>query len=106
LPHFTICFMSFQSILQRIGDILKSFFKNKTVILVILAVILAITMSAISSARTGETTPVSDFVSVVLTPVRYAVSFVSEKLEGFTAYFTDFDAIKAENAELRKKLAE
>lgn len=45
-------------------------------------------------------------VVTVLSPIEGAMTKVTDAIEGFTDYFTEYDRIKAENEELRRRLAE
>ena len=75
-----------------------------------LAVILLIAAACLGLAAytgaAGQDSPVSAAVGTALAPLQKGVSTVSGKVEHFVAHFQNYDAMEAENKELREKVAE
>ena len=80
-------------------------FKNKFFIIA-LCTALAITVCATVLSIVGVTSPLRSIFGTIFAPIRWSASQISQGFAGFTAYFTEFDRISEENAELRAQLAE
>ena len=80
-------------------------FKNKFFIIA-LCTALAITVCATVLSIVGVTSPLRSIFGTIFAPIRWCASQISQGFAGFTAYFTEFDRISEENAELRAQLAE
>ena len=80
-------------------------FKNKFFIIA-LCVALAITVCATVLSIVGVSSPLRSIFGTIFAPIRWCASQISQGFAGFTAYFTEFDRISEENAELRATLAE
>ena len=79
------------------------FFKSWTFILLLcVALILTIVPSVLSLM--GQGTVVRNAIGVMLSPARNFFSWIGEGFAGFVEYFTEFDRVKEENAELRAQL--
>lgn len=79
------------------------FFKNKFfVILTCVAIVLTVVPSVLS--LTGNSGIVRNAANAIVSPVRHFFVWVGEGLGGFSAYFTEFDRVRDENAELRSQL--
>ncbi len=63
-------------------------------------------LSALYSGITGNPSPVTRVVRFVTTPVQRATSGIGGFFGKGLSYFTDFDALQAENEELRRQLRE
>ena len=63
-------------------------------------------LSALYSGVTGNPSPVTRIVGFVTTPVQRLATGVSGFFSRGLSYFTDFDALQAENEELRRQLRE
>ena len=63
-------------------------------------------LSALYSGITGNPSPVTRVVRFVTTPVQRAASGIGGFFGKGLSYFTDFDALQAENEELRRQLRE
>lgn len=81
------------------------FLKNKFfIIMLCVALALVIVPSVLSIMGLGGY--VDNAVMTLTSPLRSAVTLVTDAVEGFTSYFTDYDRLKAENEELKEQLAE
>ncbi len=82
---------------------MKHFFTNRVRIVLALAVILA-AMVAVIGNLTG-TAPITAAVQGVLTPIRAGISQLTEQAERFYNYMFAYEAIAAENADLKEQIA-
>ncbi len=81
------------------------FLKNKFfIIMLCIALALVIVPSVLSLMGLGSY--VTDAVMTLTSPFRSAATYVADAVEGFTSYFTEYDRLKAENAELKERIAE
>lgn len=81
------------------------FFKSKFfVITAIVAVLIAVTFTVMSAL--GYSSYIKSGLNVILTPFRYLADKTGEALEGYAAYITEFDRLKAENEELKSRIDE
>ncbi|MBQ7011363.1 MAG: rod shape-determining protein MreC [Clostridia bacterium] len=79
------------------------FFKNRFfVILTCVAIVLTVVPSVLS--LTGNSGLVRNAANAIVSPVRHFFVWVGEGLGGFGEYFTEFDRVRDENAELRSQL--
>jgi rod shape-determining protein MreC len=81
------------------------YFKSKVFIAFAAIALVCILTTAVFSAM-GLTPILRNALGVVLTPFRYAATYVSGAFEGFSSYITDYNALVEENAALKKQLAE
>lgn len=70
-------------------------------IAVLIAVILSV-MTALSSSSA----PLPNLLGTIAAPFRTAGTAITNKISEWSDYFTEFDALKAENEELKKELAD
>jgi len=82
-----------------LGDI----FRNKFFI-ISLIIICVLTVSTVALNLSGHGSVVSDITNVVLTPFQRFADIVKNGLSGFSAYFTEIDALRARIADLEAKL--
>lgn len=69
-------------------------------------VIVLCVLSALYSGVTGNPSPVTRIVSFVTTPVQRVATGISNSFSHGLSYFTDFDALQAENEELKRQIRE
>ena len=69
-------------------------------------VIVLCVLSALYSGVTGNPSPVTRIVSFVATPIQKLATGVSGFFGKGLSYFTEFDALKAENEELKRQIRE
>ena len=69
-------------------------------------VIVLCVLSALYSGVTGNLSPVTRIVSFVTTPVQRVATGISNFFSHGLSYFTDFDALQAENEELKRQIRE
>lgn len=68
------------------------------------AVIIAILL-CILSVFSSSSAVLPNLAGTIATPFRTAGTAITNKIDEWTSYFTDFDEMKAENEELKKRLA-
>ena len=82
---------------------MKHFFSNRVRIVLIVAVLLAVALTVISSL-TGTDIP-SLVVKGVLTPIRTGASRLTAQAEQLYNYMFEYESLAAENEQLKEKLA-
>ena len=79
-------------------------FKNKFFI-ILLIIICVLTLSAIILNLAGYGSAVSDATNIILTPFQSFADILKTSFGGFAAYFTEFNRMKDEIADLKTRLA-
>lgn len=79
--------------------------KNKF-LLSLLAVALAVTVSATVLAVMGIEDPVKNLFGTLTTPLRWCASKIAYGIQGFGVYFSSVEQLTEQNAELRRENAE
>ena len=82
---------------------MKHLFTTKVRIVLVIAVLLAIILTVVSSL-TGLSLP-DMFVKGILTPIRSGVSNLTERAEQLYSYMFEYESLKAENEALKAELA-
>ena len=80
------------------------YFKNKFFIIA-LTVVLCLTVFSSVMAATGNAWFLKDAFGIIATPVRFVFNKTGDAISGFAAYFTEFDRLREENANLREENA-
>lgn len=70
-----------------------------------MAVLIAILLCVLS-VLSSSSAVLPNIAGTIATPFRTVGTTITNQIEEWTAYFTDFDAMKAENEQLRKELAQ
>ncbi len=83
---------------------MKHYFSTRVRVVLIIAILLAVGLTAISSL-TDLSLP-DMFVQGVLTPIRTGVSRLTDQAEQLYSYIFKYEALAAENAALKEKLAQ
>lgn len=84
---------------------MRKIFTTRLLAVILLIAAVCLGLAAYTGAA-GHDSPVSTAVGTALAPLQKGVSTVSEKVEHFIAHFRNYDAMEAENKELREKVAE
>lgn len=84
---------------------MRKIFTTRLLAVILLIAAVCLGLAAYTGAA-GQDSPVSTAVGTALAPLQKGVSTVSEKVEHFIAHFRNYDAMEAENKELREKVAE
>ena len=80
-------------------------FRNKLFLFALVLVILCGGIMLYAASHRGTPTPLSNLLGIVVSPLEKGVSAVAGKLSDFFGYFYRYDALKAENAELKARIA-
>lgn len=83
---------------------MKHFFSTRVKVVLVLAVLIAVVLTVISSL-TGMSFP-DMLVKGLLTPVRTGVSKLADQAEQLYSYMFEYETLAAENAALKKQLAD
>ena len=83
---------------------MKHFFSTRVKVVLVLAVLIAVVLTVISSL-TGLSFP-DMLVKGLLTPVRTGVSKLADQAEQLYSYMFEYETLAAENAALKKQLAD
>lgn len=75
------------------------------IFLLALAAAVAVVMS-ILSYFSATSTVLPDLAGIIASPFRSASASITETIRGWTDYLTEFDALKAENEQLRQQIAD
>lgn len=83
---------------------MRPFLKNKFFITAVIIAVLAALVPTVLSAA-GAHMPLRNFTNVLLTPLQKGFNYITDAIDGFSSYFTEFDELVAENAALKQENA-
>ena len=84
---------------------MKDFFSKHGIWILLIAVIVSVSMAALSTFGTGVATPIKNVVGMLVSPVEHAMSSAGEWIDDRIRFASEFDALKEENEALRDKIA-
>ena len=84
---------------------MKDFLSKNGIWILLVAVIVTVTMAALSAFGTGVATPLQNAAGVLSAPFRAGFSAVTNWVDDRIRFADDYDALKEENAELKKRVA-
>lgn len=84
---------------------MKAFLKSKFFIILVAVTVLFVAVPTALSAM-GLQEPIRNVVNVLTTPLQKVFNYVTDAIDGFSSYFTEFDNLVSENAALKKENAE
>ena len=84
---------------------MKDFLSKNGIWILLAAVIVTVTMAALSAFGTGVATPLQNAAGVLSAPFRAGFSAVTNWVDDRIRFADDYDALKEENAELKKRVA-
>ena len=84
---------------------MKDFLSRNGIWILLAAVIITVTMAALSAFGSGGATPLHNAVGVLSSPFRTGFSTVAGWVDDRIRFADDYDALKEENAELKKRVA-
>lgn len=84
---------------------MREFLKNKFFIAIAVAAVLLVAVPGILSAA-GVPIPLRNVVNVIATPLQKCFGYITDAVDGFVSYYTQFDDLVSENAALKKENAE
>ena len=82
-------------------DFLKSRFFIITAIITLIVVAVPTVLSTF-----GMQNPLRSAVNVLMMPLQKGFNYVTDALDGYTSYFTEFNDLVAENTQLKAELAD
>ena len=85
---------------------MKDFFRNNGALILVIAVLLAAITAVSSYVLQGVPNPLANVLGVITTPIRNGISSFAGWAEGIYNYSFQYDELQAENARLRKEIAE
>ncbi|MEA5039051.1 MAG: rod shape-determining protein MreC [Clostridiaceae bacterium] len=80
-------------------------FRNKLFIFALTLVLVCGSIMLYAAAHKGSPTPLTNLLGAVVTPIEKGFSKVVDGVTGVFRYFYDYDRLKAENEELRARIA-
>ena len=84
---------------------MKDFFRSRFfTVLVVVALVLTIVPSVLYAMGVGDYA--HNLVNQMLVPLQKGFTFITDSLDGYVSYFTEFDRIVDENNQLRKRINE
>ena len=84
---------------------MKEFFAKHGIWILLVAVIVTVTMAALSAFGTGVATPIQNALGVVTAPFRSGISAVTNWVDDRIRFSEDYDALKEEVARLKEENA-
>ena len=85
---------------------MKHFLRQNGLLLLIIALLLSVLIGIVSAVMGGNADPLSNAVGFITTPIRNGISSFAGWAEGIYNYSFQYDELQAENARLRKEIAE
>ena len=82
-----------------------SFFKSRFFLAMVALTLVLVLVPSILSLM-GFSSPVRSAINVIFSPVQKLFHIVADAVDGYAAYFTDFDELVEENRRLKEELAE
>jgi len=83
---------------------MKQFFASRFFIILLITTIVLVTVPSVLSVM-GLSGYVRNALNVALTAIQHPVNAMTDAIEGFSLYFTEFDRLRDENIKLREKLS-
>ena len=84
---------------------MKEFFAKHGVWILLAAVIITVSMAALSAFGSGVASPFKNAAGIVSAPFRAGISTVTGWVDSRIRFADDYDALKQENKELKEKIA-
>ncbi len=81
-------------------------FSAKGAAVIVLAIAVFVGCGIYTAANPGEQSVVTKAFGVIITPLQKGFTAAAEKIEDITGYFTQYEALKEENAGLREELGQ
>ena len=84
---------------------MKDFFERHGLWVLFVAVLVTVTMAALSAFGSGIASPIKNAVGIITAPARSGMTAVTEWIDGRIRFSSEFDALKEENEALKDRLA-
>jgi len=85
---------------------LKRFFNNNGIRVIVIAAVCALVMTISAAVWGGHASIITNIAGVIVSPVENGVTGIVNWFGSIYAYMYEYDAVKAENEELKKQIAE
>ncbi len=85
---------------------MRFFLKHKVLLVAVIAIVLVLTLSVVSALTDGYASPVSNALGSIFKPFQTAIAGFSDKVASWYGYMYEFDTVKAENEQLKMKIAQ
>ena len=85
---------------------MRSFFRKKLVIAVLIVIGAVVILGVLSAYSVGRASPVANVASFITSPFQKAFTWVAEGVGKMISYVSEFDALKLENEQLKAELLE
>jgi len=79
------------------------FYKSKSFLIMLAIAIVLVTVPTVLSIM-GITAPLKNAAATVAAPIQWCATKITDAVQGFAAYFTEFKTLREENAQLREEL--
>ena len=83
---------------------LRDFLHSKFFIVLVVACLVSAVMLGVSLFSPRGNSPASDVISTILSPIQGLMTAAANHLDSFIGYFTEVDALRAENAKLKEQI--
>ena len=84
---------------------MDGFFSKKTVVIILIAVLIALILGILSAVSGGRISPIGSLVNIVSEPIQSVSTSVTEFFSARTERALEYESLKAENQELREEIA-
>ena len=84
---------------------MKNFLTRQGIWILLIAVLVTVTMAALSAFGTGVATPIQNAANIVTSPFRSGAAAVTNWVDGRIRFADEFDTLKEENAKLKEENA-
>jgi len=84
---------------------MRQFLKSRFFVVVTVIALILVAVPTILSTF-GLADPLRGAVNILMTPLQKGFNYITDALDGYTAYFTEFDELVAENTRLKAQLAD
>ena len=81
------------------------FFSKKSIVIILIAILLALVFGILSVVSAGRVSPVASFVNMLTSPIQSGISSVSDFFTGLSDRMTKYDEILEENEKLKSELS-
>ena len=84
---------------------MRKFLKSRFFVVTAVITLILVAVPTVFSTF-GWKNPLRDAVNILMTPLQKGFNYVTDALDGFASYFTEFDELVAENTRLKTQLAQ
>ncbi len=81
------------------------FFSKKSIVIILIAILLALVFGILSVVSAGRVSPVASFVNMLTTPIQSGISAVADFFSDFSDRMTRYDEVLEENEKLKSEIS-